>query len=231
VIALLLAGFLQQQLAEPRVRAAFDRHEKAIHQLFENHAVTYPPRQILLRVFKEERELELWARDSADKFALIKTYPICASSGAPGPKRREGDGQVPEGFYTVSAFNPRSRFHLSLQLDYPNASDRKLGRKPLGSDVFIHGDCVTIGCVPITDDQIEELYVIAVATRDYGGGEIPVQSFPARMTGAKLTELYKARPALAGFWRNLAEGYAWFEREHVSPKITVDKAGRYHFAK
>jgi murein L,D-transpeptidase YafK len=162
---------------------------------------------------------------------LVKTYPICASSGEPGPKRREGDGQVPEGFYVISGFNPRSQFHLSLKVSYPNASDRILGRKPLGGDVFVHGNCVTIGCMPITDPLIEELYVIAVASKDFGGGEIPLQSFPARLSEEVAPGLIAAHPGQAAFWRNLKEGYDWFEREHVPPKVSVDGKGRYHFAK
>jgi murein L,D-transpeptidase YafK len=230
LVLLLAAGFLQQQLAEPRVRAAFQQHEAAAKALFQDREVPYPPRQILLRAFKRERELELWAlKDSA--FVLVKTYPICATSGEPGPKRQEGDEQVSEGFYVISAFNPRSQFHLSLKVSYPNASDRILGHKPLGGDVFVHGNCVTIGCLPITDPLIEELYVIAVASKDFGGGEIPLQSFPARMTGVTMAALAATHPAQTAFWQNLKEGYDWFEREHVPPKVSVDGKGRYRFAK
>ncbi|HEX4385210.1 MAG TPA: hypothetical protein VH083_19760 [Myxococcales bacterium] len=231
MLALLLAaGFLQQQLTEPRVRAAFEQHEAAAKALFRERGVPYPPRQILLRAFKRERELELWALADSG-FVLVKTYPICASSGGPGPKRHEGDEQVPEGFYVISAFNPRSQFHLSLRVSYPNASDKILGRRPLGGDVFVHGNCVTIGCLPITDPLIEELYVIAVASKDFGGAEIPLQSFPARMTDARTAALAASQPAQAAFWRNLKEGYDWFERDHVPPKVSVDKQGRYRFAK
>ena len=197
-------------------------------RLLESRGLSYPPRQILLRAFKQERQLELWARDGSS-FLLVKTYPICASSGGPGPKRHEGDAQVPEGFYTVSGFNPRSQFHLSLHVSYPNASDRILGRAPLGGDVFIHGNCVTIGCLPITDLLIEELYVIAVASKDFAGAEIAVQSFPARLDDAALARLSKAHPESAAFWRNLKEGYDRFERDHAPLRVTVDGKGRYHF--
>jgi murein L,D-transpeptidase YafK len=228
--ALIAASFLQQQLAEPRVREAFERHEAAAKALFQAQDVPYPPSQILLRAFKQERELELWAR--RDKgFVLVKTYPICAKSGGPGPKRHEGDGQVPEGFYVISGFNPRSQFHLSLRVSYPNASDRILGKKPLGGDVFVHGNCVTIGCMPITDPQIEELYVIAVASKDFGKAEIPLESYPAHMTAAATSALTAEHPAQADFWANLKEGYDWFEHQRVPSKVSVDAKGRYHFAK
>jgi murein L,D-transpeptidase YafK len=229
MLALLLAAsFLEQQLIAPRVREAFVKHEAAAKALFESVNVPYPPSQILLRAFKRERELELWAR-ADERFALVKTYPICATSGSAGPKRHEGDEQVPEGFYVIDGFNPRSRFHLSLKVSYPNASDRVLGKKPLGGDVFVHGNCVTIGCMPITDPLIEELYVIAVASKDFTNAEIPLQSFPARLSEKALSELIAARPANAAFWRNLKEGYDWFDRERVPPKVTVDRKGRYHF--
>jgi len=231
MLALVLAAsFLQQQLTAPRVREAFVHREAAAKAMFEALHLTYPPRQILLRAFKRERELELWARDQ-DNFVLVKTYPICASSGGLGPKRHEGDEQVPEGFYVIDGFNPRSQFHLSLKVSYPNAADRLLGKKPLGGDVFVHGNCVTIGCMPITDPLIEELYVIAVAARDFTGAEIPLQSFPARLSDKALLELVAANPANAAFWRNLKEGYDWFDREHAPPKVTVDRKGRYSFGK
>ncbi len=110
---------------------------------------------ILLRAYKQESELELWAKNKKDKqYTLLKTYKICASSGTLGPKRKQGDIQVPEGFYVIDRFNPVSNFYLSLGVSYPNASDKILGVKgALGGDIFIHGNCVTIGCLPISDDK------------------------------------------------------------------------------
>ena len=123
--------------------------------MFADAGVPYPAREIYLRAFKFEGQLELWARPANDHalFHLVHTYPIQCASGRLGPKRREGDGQVPEGFYFVERFNPRSLFHLSLGLNYPNASDRLLTTNPAqpGSDVFIHGNAVSVGCLAMGD--------------------------------------------------------------------------------
>jgi len=128
---------------------------------------------LLLRAFKREAELEIWGKNKRDEtFQLLVTYPICASSGTLGPKRREGDRQVPEGVYYIDRFNPRSQYHLSLGLNYPNASDVIRG-DPMapGSDIFIHGKCVTIGCLPMTDPVIEEIYQLAELARAPGRSE------------------------------------------------------------
>src|SRR5262249_603930 len=145
-----------------------------------------------------------------------------------------GDEQVPEGFYTLDWFNPQSNFHLSLHISYPNRSDRILGsRDNPGGNIFLHGNCVTIGCVPITDEGIKEGYWLAVLARSSGQKEIPMEIFPARLDDAGLDRLvpyYRDRPQLLAFWQNLQEGYRQFEREHRPPKVGVDSAGRYVFA-
>ena len=118
-----------------------------------------------VRVFKQERGLELWVRPvSGDRFALLRTYPICALAGVLGPKRIQGDRQVPEGFYTIDLFNPESSYHLSLRINYPNQRDRAASPRKhgLGGDIFIHGGCKSDGCIAINDQAIQELYWIAV---------------------------------------------------------------------
>src|SRR5215831_19462708 len=158
--------FQRQQVAYPRVRAAFAAHEGALRAQFENTGATWPPRDLVFRVFKSNAVLETWARArSADTLVRVRSDHICSGSGWLGPKRHEGDGQVPEGFYEVAGFNPTSQYHLALRVSYPNASDRILGQAPLGGDVMIHGDCVTIGCIPMTDPVIEQIYAAAVAAR------------------------------------------------------------------
>jgi murein L,D-transpeptidase YafK len=232
---LLGAGtFRDSQARYPRVRAARVSAQPRLEALFQKAGLRYPPGGILLRVFKLEGELELWARnDGRDPFVRVKTYPVCASSGTVGPKRREGDLQVPEGFYHVSGYNPWSRFHLSLRVDYPNASDRILGRGPrLGGDIFIHGSCVTIGCVPLRDGPIEEVYLAAVDARDGGQARIPVHIFPCRLDGdwLRLERESWRRPGLRDFWRNLKEGYDRFEKDHRLPRVSVDRTGTYVFS-
>src|SRR5512133_3870018 len=199
------ASFEAEQRENPRVRAAFAARERTLATLFQAAGAPFPPKGILLRGFKREAALELWADRSDGRYVLVKTYAICAASGVLGPKRREGDGQVPEGFYRVSHFNPASGFHLSLGIDYPNAADRHASGVRPGGAIYIHGDCVTIGCIPITDERIEEVYVAAVLARSAGQTAIPVHLFPARLTDAFFAEATRTRAdsGLVAFWRNL----------------------------
>lgn len=142
-------------LAEIRMRPHFMRAE-----------VSYPPREIVLLATKEEKELELWARNEGD-FKFIRSYPIRKASGGPGPKLREGDKQVPEGIYRITHLNPNSQFHLSMGLNYPNSFDlvraRKEGRSNLGGSIFIHGKAESTGCLAVGDIAIEELFVLVNA--------------------------------------------------------------------
>ncbi len=166
----------------------------------------------------------------------MTVFPILQSSGTLGPKRAQGDGQVPEGFYYIDRFNPWSNFHLSLGIDYPNQSDQilKTDRDP-GGDIFIHGSCVTIGCIPLGDEAIEELYVLAVDTKSNGQKNIAVHIFPCRMDEPKnfnLLEKYsRDKPGLAAFWQNIKEGYMLFKNNRRIPLTKVDKEGRYLFSK
>jgi len=227
-------AFIGQQKKYSRVRRAFSEKDSSARRLFKEAGVSYPPHKIFLRVFKSERLIELWAATPADTFKLITTYPFCSSSGTLGPKRQQGDLQIPEGFYYIQKFNPVSDYFLSLGINYPNASDRILGVKGrLGGDIFIHGDCVTIGCIPITDDKIKELYIIAVQAHGNGQEKIPVHIFPARLTEDVFTDLknaYGDHAELINFWGNLKTGFDLFERQHQLPQVLVDrKTGGYIF--
>ncbi len=226
-------SFREEQNRFPRVRAARNRAQPRLEELFKKAGLAYPPQRIFLRLFKLEAECELWAAaTAAGQLTKIKTYAICAASGELGPKRREGDLQVPEGFYHISAFNPWSNFHLSLKINYPNDSDHILSdhRRP-GGDIFIHGSCVTIGCIPLRDGPIEEIYLAAVDARSNGQVRIPVHIFPGRMRAlkAQLKNFSRTNPTLQAFWENLQEGFLYFETKQLLPKITVDGKGRYHF--
>ena len=132
---------------------------------FKAAGVDYPPRALTLVAFKQERKLEVWARDRRSKFQFIRSYPIRAASGTKGPKLRQGDRQVPEGIYHVVDLNPNSNYHLSMRLDYPNEYDlyyaNEEGRFKPGNDIFIHGKAVSAGCLAMGDEAIEELFVLA----------------------------------------------------------------------
>jgi murein L,D-transpeptidase YafK len=228
------ADFLQDQLKYPRVRAAKSEKSELIRNAFTKKGVDYPPAEIFIRIIKLDRVVELWARPAnKEAFRIIKTWEICALSGHAGPKRRIGDNQVPEGFYYISHFNPASSFHLSLGINYPNQSDNILGVSGhLGKDIFIHGSCVTIGCIPITDDCIKELYMIAVEAKANGQSRIPVHIFPTRLDDAKYRSLIAGvkDSKLLVFWENLRQGYAYFEKENKLPRVSVDsKTGKYTF--
>jgi murein L,D-transpeptidase YafK len=213
---------------EARARAA---REAMIREKYQAAGVQYPS-EIFLRWFKHEAQLELWARSDAGRFRLITTYPILKTSGGLGPKRREGDRQVPEGFYVVDRFNPESLYHLSLGLNYPNAADRIHGdpQRP-GGDIFIHGKDVSIGCAPLGDEAIEEVYVAAVDMRETSQRKIQVHIFPARMDGPawekRAAEETKRRPELTAFWAQLQPAYAAFERDRLVPEMRITNDGRY----
>ncbi|RZK14756.1 MAG: hypothetical protein EOO43_15910, partial [Flavobacterium sp.] len=135
-----------------------------------------------------------------------------AHSGKLGPKVVEGDLQTPEGFYKINVFNPMSNFHLSLGIDYPNAVDKlRTGKnRKTGGEIYIHGDCKTVGCIPITDDKIKEVYILAVEARNNGQKDIPVYIFPFRMTDSNMAKYSKQYPEHVAFWKTLKSGYQVF---------------------
>jgi murein L,D-transpeptidase YafK len=222
------SSFALEQLRHERVRDARVATRFQIKQLFHERGIRYPAAEVFVRVFKRERSLEVWVRpDAADQFALLKTYTICAWSGELGPKRRQGDNQVPEGFYYIDFFNPRSDFHLSLHVDYPNRRDRAVAAEgaSLGGDIYIHGGCSSEGCLALTDDGIRELYWLSVEARAAGQRKIPLHIFPARLESHDLQVLQRTfahRPDLGRFWQTLKPGYDYFEQNRRLPAIGVD---------
>ncbi len=223
--------FKSDQKKNARVKAAYAEKEEVVTGLLKQKGVDFHALRIFIRIFKKEALLEVWACSKEEnKFSLVKTYPVCSSSGEAGPKRAIGDGQVPEGFYHINRFNPNSNFYLSLGLDYPNRSDRILaGKGNAGGDIFIHGNCVTIGCIPITDDKIKEVYLLAVEARNDGQEEIPVHIFPCKMDEEGMKYLQGKDKGLQHFWKNLEEGYDRFEKGKKLPKIAIEKNGDYNF--
>jgi murein L,D-transpeptidase YafK len=225
-------SFRNSQLENQRVLAASVETKFELKAEFRRRGIPYPAADIYLRAFKREHELEVWVRPlPGDPFILLKKYAICSISGTAGPKRAQGDEQTPEGFYRIDDFNPWSGYHLSLHINYPNDADvLRLGTKtPLGGDIFIHGGCKTIGCLPITDEAIKELYWLSVEARTRGQ-DIPVHIFPARLNEASLAQyrrVFGEEPELLAFWRDLKRGYDYFEEMRQLPRIVVDPLGRY----
>jgi murein L,D-transpeptidase YafK len=224
-------SFKESQLKFSRVKAAFEEKEEAVKEIFQTKGLS-PQGNLFIRAFKLEEELEVWVRGEKE-YQLLVTYTFCTSSGTIGPKRKEGDLQIPEGVYHINHFNPYSTFHLSLGINYPNASDRILSDKEHpGGAIYIHGNCVSIGCIPITDDKIKELYVMAVEAKNAGQEKIPVHIFPARLDEGKVGRLvhdYNASSAIADFWKNLEVIYQDFEATHQLKKINVSDRGLYSF--
>jgi murein L,D-transpeptidase YafK len=174
---------------------------------------------ILVRVFKEEAELEVWKQDTAGRFQILKTYPICRWSGDLGPKLREGDRQAPEGFYRVTPelMNPHSNYHLSINTGYPNSFDKANSRD--GSLLMIHGDCWSVGCFAMTDEPISEIYSLARESFQGGRPSFQVQAYPFRMTPANLAR-HRNNRNLA-FWKMLKIGNDHFEATHLESKVDV----------
>ncbi len=264
-----------------RILSAVSRTERRIRgrlrSLFESRGLTYPPADVFVRIFKLEEELELWARNGpSGPFTLVKLYkafnlPLNYKKGRiqdpqeVGPKRRMGDGRVPEGVYKVLYHNPWSSYHLSLAIGYPNPSDAIFGRRmgtigvrgeraalnwwrrnrkridrsliegmpslwgdrrvnPLGNEIFIHGKKVTIGCIPIGDRNIEEVFVLTDARR-VGGTQVHI--FPFRFgdpeNRALRRKLEEKRENLAAFWRSLESVYRYFEKGRELPPVYIDR--------
>ncbi|NNC90031.1 MAG: murein L,D-transpeptidase, partial [Akkermansiaceae bacterium] len=209
-----------------RAKAAADRVRPALRRDLAGRGLRFGD-PVFLRIFKEERELEVWVQEPGKpSFRHFRTYRIAAMSGSPGPKLKEGDRQAPEGFYFVkpSRMNPASRFHLSFNLGYPNAYDRAHNRT--GSHLMVHGNRVSIGCFAMTDAKIEEIYTLCDAALNGGQPFFRVHCFPFRMTAARMDAAEGHR--WESFWRNLKEGYDVFERTKIPPDAAVRRK-RYVF--
>ena len=174
---------------------------------------------ILVRIFKSESELELWKKKDDGHFYHLKTYPICNFSGGLGPKQKQGDLQAPEGFYVVdkNRLNPKSRYHLSFNIGYPNAYDRALGRT--GANLMVHGDCKSRGCYAMTDAVVEEIYALAQGALLGGQEKFQVHAFPFRMTRTNLAAHSDSH--WYEFWGNLKEGYDYFQTTRLAPPLAV----------
>ncbi len=228
------ATFRNFQFSFNRVSQAWMKYNDSLSKMFKNKGLNYPSSHIYIRSFKSNNEMELWARnDDTSEYQLVKTYRVCALSGILGPKRFEGDRQVPEGFYFIDDFNPKSDFHLSMLINYPNYSDMVMGdKKKPGGDIYIHGGCVTVGCLPLTDIFIQELYVLCLNAKLSGQNYIPVHIFPTRFDRTGLNFLgrsYKEDLEKQKFWVNLKAGYDFFEKNKKLLPVMYKPDGSYVF--
>ena len=216
VAALALAACNPDDLA-PNGRAAAPLSSAMVSEIASKNMDTGSP--ILARIFKEEAQMEVWKQTRDGQYVLLKTYPICRWSGDLGPKKKEGDRQAPEGFYTITPgqMNPASNYYLAFNTGFPNAYDRSHGYT--GSELMVHGDCSSRGCYAMTDEQIQEIY--ALARESFGGGQraFQLQAFPFRMTALNMAK-HRNNPNFA-FWKMLKEGYDNFEVTRQEPKVAV----------
>ncbi len=224
--------FLDDQKRYNRVRTAIKEKDNIVKNTLKNNNIKLEELNILITVYKEEDILEIYAKNKSESiYKKIASYNIAAKSGILGPKRMEGDLQVPEGFYYIDRFNPASSYYLSLGINYPNESDKKKSNASrLGGDIFIHGANVTIGCMPMTDDKIKEIYLYAVYAKDNGQNKIPVYIFPFKMTDRNF-DYYKKYydESLVNFWSNIKKGYDIFQKTKKELNIKVDSKGNYVF--
>jgi len=214
--AIALAGCDADSIT-PTGRAQAPLSEKMIADIAAKNMDKDSP--ILARIFKEEAELEIWKKNRDGEYALLKTYPICKWSGDLGPKKKEGDRQAPEGFYSITPgqMNPNSNYYLAFNTGFPNAYDRAMGYT--GSQLMVHGDCSSRGCYAMTDEQIQEIY--ALARESFFGGQkaFQLQAYPFRMTAMNMAK-HRNNPNFA-FWKMLKEGYDHFNATHQEPKVAV----------
>jgi murein L,D-transpeptidase YafK len=178
-----------------------------------------PASPVLIRIFKEESELEIWKQDRTGKFAHLKTYPMCRWSGKLGPKTTSGDRQAPEGFYHVTAamLNPQSQYHLSFNLGYPNRLESALGYT--GASLMVHGACSSAGCFAMTDEGVAEIYAVVRDALGSGQQSVQVQSLPFRMNARNMAR--HRGNANMPFWNNLKEGYDIFEATRRQPQVSA----------
>ena len=225
-------SFREKQLNFTRVREAYAAKEKLVDKTLAAHSVSNNNMRIYLRAFKTEKKMEVWAKNTSDSvLVLIKEFAICDLSGYDGPKRHSHDLQVPEGFYHISKLNPYSRYYLSMEINYPNASDSIRGtRGRLGNEIYIHGSCLSSGCLPITDDKIKELFVYCIEAYNSGQAEIDLTIYPAQLTDAKyagLTARYKKDKDKISLWADLKKSYDLFETRKVQPVVKFLRDGTH----
>lgn len=221
--------FIENQKTFPRVNKAFQGKENLLRKEFLSKGFHFPPNNILLVSYKAEGELQVWVKEGF-RYELFKVYEVCKKSGDFGPKLKQGDRQVPEGIYTINVFNPTSDYHLSLGVSYPNLADRIRSKaSDLGDDIYIHGGCVTVGCLPLTDNFMEEVYVLSVLSKNNSQSDIPIYLFPFKFN--KLTEyiFYKEYPQNVKFWENLKQEYYYFKENRLIRNFTIDRNGNYRF--
>ncbi|MBK8845428.1 MAG: L,D-transpeptidase family protein [Bacteroidetes bacterium] len=210
-------NFISEQKKYSRVKAPFAKPHKSLISKLSELNIKESKMEVFIRVLKQEEILEIYVRNKGEvTFKLFEKVDVCASSGTVGYKLKQGDRQTPEGHYRINLFNHQSNFHLSLKINYPNHEDKQRSKGlNAGGDIFIHGECVTIGCVPLGNEGIELLYMMCVITKNNGQQNIPVHIYPCYMNTdaySKLKSTYKGNKNYINFWNQLEGSYFQFEK-------------------
>ena len=224
------ASFLDEQLVYSRVRDAYKSKKDTIEAQLTALGLSRSNFQVMVKAYKYEEKVRVFVKSkTAKKWMIYQTLSICSNSGTLGPKRMQGDMQVPEGYYSINHFNPYSNFHLSLGISYPNKSDKmKSTAKDKGGAIYMHGNCVTIGCIPIQDEPIKEIYILCVLAKTAGQVNIPINIFPFDYTEEKWAVAKIKFPEHTDFWANIFEGEKKFQVDSIQPSVLINTTGDYY---
>lgn len=224
------AGFMDEQLEYSRVKNAHDAKYDLIVSKLTDLDLKVSEFELLLKAYKYEEHMILYVRNkSEDKWKVYDTLEFCTTSGTLGPKVQQGDMQIPEGYYNINHFNPYSNFLLSLGVSYPNKADiRKRPSEDKGGAIYVHGGCVTIGCIPLTDDVIQELYILSVLAKNYGQTNVPIHIFPFHLTEFNLNYANQKMSEHEAFWSNLYKTESYFDSLKIQKPVLIDAAGDYY---
>ena len=224
------ASFLDEQLQYKRVNAAYKVKKPIINEKLHSMDLSLNNVKVMIKAYKYEQTVKIYVQSKSEKvWRVYKEFPFNCTSGDLGPKRQEGDYQIPEGYYHVNHFNPYSNFHLSLGVSYPNKADKiKSPHKDKGGAIYMHGGCATIGCIPIEDEPIKEVYILSVMAKNNGQGKIPIHIFPFEYTVEKYESAIELYPEHKAFWKNIYDIEKKFEETKISPKVGINSKGDYY---
>ena len=227
------ASFLDDQLQFKRVKTAYTQKKPIITERLGQMDISLNNVNVMIKAYKYEQLVKIYVKKSSDKiWDVYKSYPFCFFSGDLGPKRKEGDFQIPEGYYHVNHFNPYSNFYLSLGISYPNQADKiKSTASRKGGAIYMHGGCNTIGCIPIEDEPIKEVYILAVLAKNNGQDQIPIDILPFQYSDETMVLAEQSYPQFKSFWNNIFSIERAFDSTGVAPRVKINSSGDYYISR
>jgi murein L,D-transpeptidase YafK len=223
------ASFLDDQLKFSRVKQAYLEKKPIITEKLQFMDLEMNDFEVMIKVYKYEQKVKIYVKKKAEaRWREYKSYPFNCTSGELGPKRAQGDYQIPEGYYHIMHFNPYSNFFLSLGVSYPNKADKlNSDAHDKGGAIYMHGGCATIGCIPIEDGPIKEVYIMSVLGKDNGQSRVPIHIFPFEYSDAKMSTAIKNFPEHQLFWENIYEIEKRFDSTNIVPSVGINNDGYY----